>query len=60
MLIFLSLSLGIPKFCSAPGAELNSAGGAENFFAPYARESAPLIFFSAPAKINPAHVTATK
>ena len=53
-----------PLVCSAPGAESNSAGGAETktggaeiFFAPFGRDSAPPDFFSAPAKINPAHAT---
>ena len=45
MLIFLllSISLGIPK---------NSIP-----YMPFGRESAPPDFFSAPAKINPAHAT---
>ena len=60
-----------PLVCSAPGAESNSAGGAETktggaefFFTPFGRDSAPPDFFlpplkkfSAPAKINPAHAT---
>ena len=78
--MFLPLSLGIIRFsapplvCSAPGAELNSAGGAEkttgggrkSFRALRARVCPPLIFFlpplknnSAPAKKNPAHATDT-
>ena len=43
---------------SAGGAEVNSAGGAEkktggaeNFFAPFWRESAPPDFFSAPPQM---------
>ena len=46
-----------PFVCSAPGAEIKT-GGAENIFAPFGRDSAPPDFFSAPAKINPAHATA--
>jgi hypothetical protein len=54
--MFLPLSLGIIRFCapplvcSAPGAELNSAGGAE-------KKTGGAENFSAPAKINPAHAT---
>jgi hypothetical protein len=54
-----------PLVCSAPGAESNSAGGAEtktrraeNFLRALRARFCPPDFFSAPAKINPAHATA--
>ena len=58
--MFFPLSLGMIRFsalplvCSAPGAELNSAGGAEK---KGGTKKLPPYFFSAPAKINPAHAT---
>ena len=68
--MFLPLSLGIIKFsapplvCSAPGAEFNSAGegrkknrGQKKNLRPSAASLPHPDFFSAPAKINPAHAT---
>ena len=68
--MFLPLPLGIIRFsapplvCSAPGAELNSARGAEKkqggqkfFSRPSCASLPPLKKISAPAKINPAHAT---
>ena len=60
MLLVFKGFLPPPLVCSAPGAESNSAGWAENVFAPFGRDSAPPKKFSAPAKINPAHATAAE
>ena len=71
MLLVYKGFLPPPLVCSAPGAESNSAGGAEtktggqnNFSRPSGAILPPLIFFlpplnffSAPAKKNPAHAT---
>ena len=67
MLLVYKGFLPPPLVCSAPGAESNSAGGAETktggaekIFAPFGRNSAPLIFFLPPPKFFFDHTTIVK